>query len=79
MMFELICVSAEYFDDGFQMFFHNGDPKEPLEPPRYARLGGRDVLVRYCRRSSDGTAFQMLGMKIATAERQRPFSVPPQR
>jgi hypothetical protein len=31
-------------------------------------VGGRDVLVRYCRRSSDRTAFQMLGMKIATAE-----------
>jgi len=22
MMFQLICVSAEYFDDRFQMFFH---------------------------------------------------------
>src|ERR1022692_368940 len=51
MMFELICVSSEYFDDRFQMFFHNGDSKEPLQPPRYARLS-RDVLVRYCRRFS---------------------------
>jgi hypothetical protein len=23
MMFQLICVSAEYFDDRFQMFFHS--------------------------------------------------------
>jgi hypothetical protein len=28
MMFQLICVSAQYFDDRFQMFFHNHYSKE---------------------------------------------------
>jgi hypothetical protein len=28
MMFQLICISAEYFDNRFQMFFHNRYSKE---------------------------------------------------
>ena len=40
MTFQLICVSAEYFDDRFQMFFHVGYSKETTAAAGYARLGG---------------------------------------
>src|SRR5579863_7376384 len=50
MMFQLICVSAEYFDDRFQMFFHDGYSKETTPAAGCARLGGRDALVWYCQR-----------------------------
>jgi hypothetical protein len=56
MMFQLICVSAQYFDDRFQMFFHNHFSKETTPAAEdTAWLGGMDVLVRYCQRFFDGT------------------------
>jgi hypothetical protein len=58
MMFQLICVSTEYFDDRFQMFFHHRYSK-PVRPPRYAGLGAIDVLFRYCQRSFDGTTLAL--------------------
>jgi hypothetical protein len=39
MMFQLICVSAEYFDDRFQMFFHNRYSKE-TSPAAETRAAG---------------------------------------
>src|ERR1039457_2696174 len=39
MMFQLICISAEYFDDRLQIFFHNRYSKEPT-PAAEIRAAG---------------------------------------
>jgi hypothetical protein len=52
-MFQLICVSAEYFDDRFQMVFHNRYSKEATSAAEIARLGV--YWLWYCQLSFDGT------------------------
>jgi hypothetical protein len=39
MMFELICILAEYFDDRFQLFFHNRRSEETTPAAKICAAG----------------------------------------